>query len=68
MRFTQRCTEEEARRILQTNDWCVSLDELDAFLVIVFAHGTHKVTIIKVRELWNSLWGIQLWCATDPLK
>ena len=60
MRLTQKCTEEEARRILQTNDWCVSLDELDAFLAIVYARGAHKVTKIKVHKLWNSLWGIPI--------
>ena len=68
----QRCTEEEAQRVLQTDDWRMSLHELDAFLVLVYARGAHKATKIKVHELWNRLWQFQsflkLWLATDSLK
>ena len=60
LRHIQRCTEEEARRVLQTNDWRISLHELDAFLSIVYARGAHKATKIKVHELWNKLWGIPI--------
>ena len=56
----QRCTEEEAQRVLQTDDWCVSLHELDAFLAIIYVRGAHKATKIKIRELWNRLWGIPI--------
>ena len=56
----QRCTEKEARRVLQTGDWRVSLHELDAFLAIVYARGAHKATNIKVHELWNRLWAIPI--------
>ena len=55
-----RCTKEEARRVLQTNNWRTSLHELDAFLSIVYARGAHKATKIKVHELWNKLWGIPI--------
>ena len=55
LRYIQRCTEEEARRVLQTDDWCLSLHELDAFLAIIYARGAHKATKIKIRELWNRL-------------
>ena len=60
LRHIQRCTEEEARRVLQTNDWCVSLHELDAFLAIIYARRAHKATKIKIHELWNRLWGIPI--------
>ena len=40
LRHIQRCTEEEVRRVLQTDDWCLSLHELDAFLAI-FTHVAH---------------------------
>ena len=55
----QRCTEKEARSVLQTDNWRVSLHELDAFLAIVYARGAHKATI-KVYELWNRLWAIPI--------
>ena len=60
MRHIQRCTEEEAGRVLQTEDWRVSLHELDAFLAIVYARRAHKATKIKVHELWNRLWAIPI--------
>ena len=60
LRHIQRCTEEEARRVLQTDNWYVSLDELDAFLAIIYARGAHKATKIKIHELWNRLWGIPI--------
>ena len=60
LRHIQRCTKEETRRVLQTNNWCVSLHELDAFLAIIYAHGAHKATKIKIHELWNRLWGIPI--------
>ena len=37
LRHIQRCTEKEALRVLQTDDWRVPLHELDAFLAIVYA-------------------------------
>ena len=56
LRRIQRCTEEEAQKVLQTDNWRVSLHELDAFLAIAYALGAHKATKIKVHELWNRLW------------
>ena len=60
LRHIQRCTKEEARRVLQTDNRRVSLHELDAFLAIVYARGAHKATKIKVHELWNRLWAIPI--------
>ena len=55
LRHIQRYTEKEARRVLQTDDWCVSLHELDAFLAINYARGAQKATKIKIHELRNRL-------------
>ena len=60
LRHIQRCTEEEAGRVLQTDDWRVSLHELHAFLAIVYARGAHKATKVKVHELWDRLWEIPI--------
>ena len=51
MHHIQRCAQEEARRVLRTDDWRVSLHELDAFLAIVYARGAHRATKIRVHEL-----------------
>ena len=37
----QRSTEEETQRVLETDDWGVSLCKLDAFLAVVYALGAH---------------------------
>ena len=55
LRHIQRFTE-ETRGVLQTDDWRVSIHELDAFSAIVYVRGAHKATKIKVHELWNRLW------------
>ena len=47
-------------KVLQTNNWRVSLHELDAFLAIVCALGAHKVAEIEEHELWNKLWEIPI--------
>ena len=60
LRHIQRCTKEEARRVLQTDDWRVSLHELDAFLANFYARGAHRATKIKIHELWNRLWAIPI--------
>ena len=60
LRHIQKCTEEEVRRVLQTDNWRVSLHGLDAFLAIVYARGAHKAIKIKVHELWNRLWAIPI--------
>ena len=38
----QRSTEEEARRVLQIDDWGVSSRKLDAFLAVVYVLGAHN--------------------------
>ena len=60
LRHIQRCTEEEARRVLQTDDWRVRLHELNEFLAIVYARGAYKATKIRIHELWNRLWAIPI--------
>ena len=53
----QRCAEEEARRVLQNDDWFLSLNKLNAFILIIHAHGVYGATKLKLHELWNRLWG-----------
>ena len=61
-----------ANAALETDNWRVSLHELDAFLAIVYALGAHKAAKIKVHKLWKRLLEFQLflklWLVTDLLK
>ena len=47
LRRIQRCTQEEAQRVLQAGNWRMSLHEPDAFLTVVYACGAHKAAKIK---------------------
>ena len=57
LRHTQGCAEEEARRVLQKDDRSLSLNNLDAFISIIYARGVYGATKLKLHELWNRLWG-----------
>ena len=72
LRHIQRCTEEKARRVLQTDDWCVSLHELDTFQQLF----THVELTRQIRSRYMNFgigYGefqlfLKLWRATDLLK
>ena len=57
LRHIQRYPEEEARSVLQNNDLSLLLDELDAFILIIYACVVYEATKLKLHELWNRLWG-----------
>ena len=58
LHHTQKCTEAEARRQLQQVDWSVTLEELDAFVGIMYARGASGAKGLSVKCLWDSNWGI----------
>ena len=72
LRHIQRCNEEEAQKVLQTENWRVSLHKLDAFLAIVY----HVELTKQLRSKYINCgigYGefklfLKLWRATDSLK
>jgi hypothetical protein len=60
----QKCTEAEARRVLEAESWTLSLEELNAFGALIYACGLYGTKGIKVDDLWSSQWGVVFFLAT----
>ncbi|GFV30314.1 piggyBac transposable element-derived protein 3 [Trichonephila clavipes] len=46
-------TEEEAHRQLGENEWSTTLDELDAFISILYARGIYGANNLELDSLWS---------------
>ncbi|GFV69190.1 DDE_Tnp_1_7 domain-containing protein [Trichonephila clavipes] len=47
LRPIKNCTEEEAHRQLGENEWSTTVDELDAFISILYARGNNSWSLYK---------------------
>lgn len=56
MNHIKMCTESEARRVLGS-EWSITLEELDAFIAILYARGAYETRNLNVSYLWNKKWG-----------
>lgn len=57
LRHIKYCTVTEAHKQLGTNDWSLTLEELDAFISILYARGIYCAKGIEVDSLWSKTWG-----------
>lgn len=57
IRHIQNCTQNEARHRLQDNSWTVSMDEIYAFVAILYARGTYGASKLDLKKLWDKTWG-----------
>ncbi|GFX80155.1 uncharacterized protein TNCV_2108001 [Trichonephila clavipes] len=57
LRHIKNCTEVEAHRQLRKNEWSTTLDELGAFISILYARGIYGANNIELDSLWSVLWG-----------
>lgn len=57
LKHIQKCTIEEAKRQLEVDNWYFSLDELDAFIALLYARGALGMRSIELDELWSVKWG-----------
>lgn len=55
MNHIKMCTESEARRVLGS-EWSITLEELDAFIAILYARGAYETRNLNVSYLWNKKW------------
>lgn len=51
------CTIEEARRELQDENWIITVDELEAFIGILYIRGAIGSHSLDVDSLWSFKWG-----------
>ncbi|XP_078051622.1 uncharacterized protein LOC144477755, partial [Augochlora pura] len=56
IKHIKKCTEEEARRILNY-DWTTTLPKIRAFIGILYARGVYEAKNLKLSYLWSVKWG-----------
>jgi len=56
----RKCTEIEARRQLGEDSWCLTLDELEAYIGLLYARGVSGAKNISVLDLWSKDWGLPI--------
>jgi hypothetical protein len=49
--------DEEAHKKSQNPNWCLPLDELDAFISLLYARGALAAKGLSVLSLWSKSWG-----------
>ena len=58
------CTEAEARRQSNDGEWTITLNELDAFLAIIYARGIYGASGRELDSLWSKEWGPPFFSST----
>ena len=56
LRHIKRCTEAEAARAGEQN-WSLAIEELDAFIALVYVRGAYGCRLVDYDVLWNVNWG-----------
>lgn len=54
----KKCTEAEAKRVLKNDTWSLPIDELLAFIAILYARGVSGAKGIDLHSLWSNTWGL----------
>jgi hypothetical protein len=71
LRHIKRCTEAEAARAGEQN-CSPAIEDLDAFIALVYARGSYRFRSVDYDVLWNVFWGLDfslISClATDFVK
>ena len=57
LRHIRDCTVAEAHQQLQNNLWSLSVEELEAFIAIVYARGAYGAKNLSISSLWSTSWG-----------
>ena len=58
LKFIKKCTEAEARQQLETNDWSMTLPELEAFISIMYSRGASGTNHLSLKSMWEKKWGL----------
>lgn len=53
LKHIRKCTEMEARRVLQTDEWNLSISELDAFLGVLYLRGATESKGMEIDFMWS---------------
>jgi hypothetical protein len=56
----KKCTQTEAHRVLQDDNWSITLHELEAFIAIIYVHDVSGCRNTVLHSLWSESWGLPL--------
>lgn len=56
----KECTEKEARRVLENTTWTISIEELEAFISILYARGVMGLAQFDLQSMWSKSWGLPI--------
>ncbi len=56
LKLIKTCSDAEANGQLQHNRWSVSLEELDAFIALLYARGAFGAKNLPIHSLWSNTW------------
>lgn len=57
LKHMKMCTENRAREESGDKDWSVSMDELEAFIAVLYARGWYGARNLELDFLWSKEWG-----------
>lgn len=66
LKHIQHCTEIEVVRRTRNNNWKVSLDELDAFTVLLYIRGNLHAKGFSIDASLSTKWGSRYFNETTP--
>ncbi|XP_042911628.1 piggyBac transposable element-derived protein 4-like [Parasteatoda tepidariorum] len=66
LKHIKKCTEDEAHRHIPENKWVVTLEEVDAFIAILYARGIYCAKGLELDSLWSMDWGPPFFRNTMP--
>lgn len=55
LRHIKQCTEIEANQVLERDGWKIPLEELDAFISILYVRGVYCAKGIELVCLWSTI-------------
>lgn len=58
LRHIKLCTETKARQQLQNNSWSHPLEELEAFIALLYVRGVCGAKQLPIDFLWSPNWGV----------
>jgi len=60
LKLIVKCTVTEAHRQLQNQTFALTIEELEAFIAVMYARGVAGKSSLPLHDLWTEKWGVPL--------
>ncbi|XP_072381636.1 uncharacterized protein [Diabrotica undecimpunctata] len=64
LRNIKSCTVAEGRRKLKDENWQISIEEIEAFISLLYAREDYMAQNVSIKMLWSGTWGPQFFQET----